>query len=131
MAVLVNKKTKIMVQGITGTQASFHIQRAINYGTRIVAGVVPNKTEDMHLGVPVFSTVREAKEKTGAEASIVFVPAKFAKSAIWEAIRADLKLVVVITSGIPVNDMIEIRQELEKSQTILIGPNTPDRKSVV
>ncbi len=125
MAVLVNKKTKIMVQGITGTQASFHIQRAINYGTRIVAGVVPNKTEDMHLGVPVFSTVREAKEKTGAEASIVFVPAKFAKSAIWEAIRADLKLVVVITSGIPVNDMIEIRQELEKSQTILIGPNTP------
>ncbi len=125
MAVLVNKKTKIMVQGITGTQASFHIQRAINYGTRIVAGVVPNKTEDMHLGVPVFSTVREAKEKTGAEASIVFVPAKFAKSAILEAIRADLKLVVVITSGIPVNDMIEIRQELEKSQTILIGPNTP------
>ncbi len=125
MAVLVNKKTKIMVQGITGTQASFHIQRAINYGTRIVAGVVPNKTEDMYLGVPVFSTVREAKEKTGAEASIVFVPAKFAKSAILEAIRADLKLVVVITSGIPVNDMIEIRQELEKSQTILIGPNTP------
>lgn len=125
MAVLVNKKTKIMVQGITGTQASFHIQRAINYGTKIVAGVVPNKTEDMHLGVPVFSTVAEAKEKTGAEASIIFVPAKFAKSAILEAIRANLRLIVVITSGIPVNDMIEIRRELENSQAILIGPNTP------
>lgn len=125
MAVLVNKKTKIMVQGITGTQASFHIQRAINYGTKIVAGVVPHKTEDTYLGVPVFNTVAEAKEKTGAEASIVFVPAKFAKSAILEAIRAGLKLVVVITSGIPVNDMLEVRKELENSQTILIGPNTP------
>ncbi len=125
MAVLVNKKTKIMVQGITGTQASFHIQRAINYGTKIVAGVVPNKAEETHLGVPLFNTVAEAKEKTGAEASIIFVPAKFAKSAILEAIRANLRLVVVITSGIPVNDMIEIRKELENSQTILIGPNTP------
>lgn len=125
MAVLVNKKTKIMVQGITGTQASFHIQRAINYGTKIVAGVVPNKTEEQHLGVPIFNTVAEAKEKTGAEASIIFVPAKFAKSAILEAIQADLRLVVVITSGIPVNDMIEIREKLENSQTILIGPNTP------
>lgn len=125
MAVLVNKRTKIMVQGITGTQASFHIQRAMNYGTKIVAGVVPHKTEDTHLGVPVFKTVAEAKEKTGAEASIVFVPAKFAKDAILEAIRADLRLIVVITSGIPVNDMMEIRQELENSQTILIGPNTP------
>ncbi|MCM1323089.1 MAG: succinate--CoA ligase subunit alpha [Acetobacter sp.] len=125
MAVLVNKKTKIMVQGITGTQASFHIQRAINYGTKVVAGVVPNKSEEKHLGVPLFTTVVEAKEKTGADASIIFVPAKFAKSAILEAIRAKLKLVVIITSGIPVNDMIEIRKELENSQTILIGPNTP------
>ncbi len=125
MAVLVNKQTRVMVQGITGTQASFHIQRAINYGTKIVAGVVPNKTETSYLGVPLFSTVQEAKEKTNAEASIIFVPAKYAKSAILEAIRAKLHLVVVITSGIPVNDMMEVRKELEHSETILIGPNTP------
>lgn len=125
MAVLVDKQTKIMVQGITGAQASFHIQRAINYGTKIVAGVVPHKTEKTHLGVPLFETVQEAKDKTGAEASIVFVPAKYAKSAILEAIHAKLKLVVVITSGIPVNDMLEIRDELKNSNTILIGPNTP------
>lgn len=125
MAVLVDKNTKIMVQGITGTQASFHIQRAINYGTKIVAGVVPNKSDDSYLGVPLFSTVKEAKEKTGANASIIFVPAKFAKSAILEAIEAKLDLVVVITSGIPVNDMMKIRQELARSKTILIGPNTP------
>lgn len=125
MAVLVNKQTKIMVQGITGTQASFHVQRALNYGTKIVAGVVPNKKDSTHLGLPLFSTVKEAKENTGANASIVFVPAKFAKSAILEAIDAELELVVVITSGIPVNDMMEIKQRLNKSQTVLIGPNTP------
>lgn len=125
MAILVNKKTKIMVQGITGTQASFHIQRAIKYGTNIVAGVVPNKTEKSYLGVPLFSTVKEAKKETGANASIIFVPAKYAKNAILEAIRAKLKLIVIITAGIPVNDMMEIRHELEKSKTILIGPNTP------
>ena len=105
MAVLVNKNTKIMVQGITGTQASFHIQRAMKYGTRIVAGVVPNKNESSYLGVPLFGTVQEAKDKTGAEAG--------------------LKLVVVITSGIPVSDMMEIKHELQQSSTILIGPNTP------
>ena len=125
MAVLVDKKTKVMVQGITGTQASFHIQRTIKYGTNIVAGVVPNKKEDFYLGVPVFDTVKEAKEKTGANASVVFVPAKFAKNAILEAIHAELELVVVITSGIPVNDMMEIRHELKNSKTLLIGPNTP------
>lgn len=125
MAILVDNKTKVMVQGITGTQASFHIQRAIKYGTNIVAGVVPNKQEDKHLGIPVFSTVKEAKEKTGANASIVFVPAKFAKSAILEAINADLELIVVITSGIPVSDMLEIRRRLKDSKTLLIGPNTP------
>jgi len=125
MSVLVNKKTKILVQGITGTQASFHIQRAIKYGTNIVAGVVPNKKEDFYLGVPVFTTVKEAKEKTGATASIVFVPATSAKSAILEAIHAELDLVVVITSGIPVSDMMEIKHALRNSKTLLIGPNTP------
>ena len=108
MAVLVDKKTKVLVQGITGTQASFHIQRAIKYGTKIVAGVVPNKTEKSHLGIPLFNTVKEAKEKTGATASIIFVPAKFAKQAVLEAIDAEMDVVVVITSGIPVGDMMEI-----------------------
>ena len=125
MSVLVNKKTKIMVQGITGTQASFHIQRAMKYGTKIVAGVVPTSKEKSHLGVPIFNTVKEAKEKTGANASIVFVPAQTAKNAIIEAIDAELELVVVITSGIPVADMMKIKHRLKKSKTILIGPNTP------
>lgn len=125
MSILINKKTKVLVQGITGTQASFHVQRALKYGTKIVAGVVPSKKEDFHLGIPVFETVKEAKEKTDATASIVFVPAKFAKSAILEAIDAKLELVVVITSGIPVGDMMEIKHKLQNSKTILIGPNTP------
>ena len=125
MAVLVDKNTKVIVQGLTGTQASFHTPRAIKYGTKIVAGVVPNKKDKMHLGIPLFNTVKEAKEKTGATASVIFVPAKAAKSAILEAIRAELELVVVITSGIPVNDMMEIRHELSHSKTLLIGPNTP------
>ena len=109
MSILINKKTKVLVQGITGTQAAFHVQRALKYGTKIVAGVVPSKKEDFHLGIPVFETVKEAKEKTSATASIVFVPAKFAKSAILEAIDAELELVVVITSGIPVGDIMEIK----------------------
>ena len=125
MSVLVNKKLKILVQGITGAQASFHVQRALKYGTNIVAGVAPNKKETSYLGLPLFGTVQEAKEKTGANASIVFVPAKYAKSAIIEAIKAELELVVVITSGIPVRDMMEIKHELLNSSTTLIGPNTP------
>ena len=125
MAVLVDKNTKVIIQGLTGIQASFHTPRAINYGTNIVAGVVPNKKDKTHLGIPLFNTVKEAKEKTGATASAVFVPAKAAKGAILEAIRAELELVVVITSGIPVNDMMEIRHELAHSKTLLIGPNTP------
>lgn len=125
MSVLVDKKTKIIVQGITGTQASFHIQRAQKYGTRIVAGVVPNKKEHSYLGVPLFGTVAEAKKYTDAEASLVFVPAKYAKSAILEAIHAEIKLIVVITSGIPVSDMMEIKHALAKLETMLIGPNTP------
>lgn len=125
MAILVDSTTKIMVQGITGTQASFHIPRAIKYGTKIVAGVVPNKSEPSYLGIPLFKTVKEAKEATGANASIIFVPAKHAKEAILEAIHAKLALIVIITAGIPIGDMMEIRHELKKSKTILIGPNTP------
>lgn len=125
MSILINKKTKVLVQGITGTQASFHVQRALKYGTKIVAGVVPNKREDFHLGIPVYESVKEAKEKTKATASIIFVPAKFAKSAIIEAIDAEIDIVVVITSGIPVVDMMEIKHKLKGTKTILIGPNTP------
>ena len=125
MSVLVNKKTKVLVQGLTGTQASFHIQRAIKYGTKIVAGVVPTSKEKSHLGIPIFNTVKDAKEKTGATASIIFVPAQSAKNAIIEAIDAELEFVVVITSGIPVVDMMEIKHKLKNSKTILIGPNTP------
>ena len=125
MAILIDKKTKVLVQGITGTQASFHIQRAMKYGTKIVAGVVPSKKQDFHLGVPLFETVKEAKEKTNASVSVVFVPAKSAKNAIIEAIEAELDVVVVITSGITIADMIEVKQKLKNSKTILIGPNTP------
>ncbi len=125
MSILIDKKTKVIVQGITGTQASFHIQRAIKYGTNIVAGVVPNKKESSYLGIPLFSTVKEAKKKTEATASIIFVPANFAKSAILEAIDAEIETVVIITSGIPVSDMMEVKQALQKSKTLLIGPNTP------
>lgn len=125
MSILVDKKTKVIVQGLTGTQASFHIQRAIKYGTNVVAGVVPNKKESSHLGIPLFSTVKEAKKKTGANASLIFVPANFAKNAILEAIEAEIETVVIITSGIPVSDMLIVRQALENSKTLLIGPNTP------
>ena len=125
MSILIDKDTKVIVQGLTGTQASFHAPRAIKYGTNIVAGVVPNKKDATHLGIPLFQTVKEAKKATGATASVIFVPAKFAKSAILEAIHANLELVAVITSGIPFNDMMEIRHELSKSKTLLIGPNTP------
>jgi succinyl-CoA synthetase alpha subunit len=113
------------VQGITGTQASFHIQRAMKDGTKVVGGVVPNKTDDTYLGVPLFETVKEAKEKTKANASIVFVPSRSAKNAIIEAIEAEIELVVVITSGIPVADMMEIRNRLIGSKTTVVGPNTP------
>lgn len=125
MSILIDKKTKVIVQGITGTQASFHIQRAIKYGTNVVAGVVPNKKEKSYLGIPLFATVKEAKKKTGATASIIFVPANFAKNAIIEAIEAEIETVVIITSGIPVSDMMDVRQALLNSKTLLIGPNTP------
>lgn len=125
MSILIDKKTKVIVQGITGTQASFHIQRAIKYGTNVVAGVVPNKKEKSYLGIPLFATVKEAKKKTGATASIIFVPANFAKNAIIEAIEAEIETAVIITSGIPVSDMMDVRQTLLNSKTLLIGPNTP------
>ncbi len=125
MSILVDRNTRVLVQGITGREGSFHTERMLEYGTKVVAGVTPGKGGQEVCGVPVFDTVAEAVEKTGANASVVFVPAPFAKDAIAEAIYAGLDLVVVITEGIPAQDMIQIRRILEGSKTRLIGPNGP------
>uniref|UniRef100_A0A6G8F2Q8 Succinate--CoA ligase [ADP-forming] subunit alpha n=1 Tax=uncultured Alphaproteobacteria bacterium TaxID=91750 RepID=A0A6G8F2Q8_9PROT len=125
MAILANKNTKILIQGITGTQASFHVRRSIGYGTNVVAGVTPGKGGITHLGVPVFDTVKEAAAATGAEASVIFVPARAVKSAVNEAAEAGLKLVVCISDNVPVRDMLEIRSMLRGTPTKLIGPDTP------
>ena len=125
MSILADKNTKILVQGITGTQASFHVSRSIDYGTNIVCGVTPGKGGMMHLGVPVFNTVKEAVEATGAEATVLFVPARSVKAAMIETVEAGIKLAVCIADNVPVRDMMEIRHILHGSQTRLIGPNTP------
>lgn len=125
MAILADKKTKVLIQGITGTQASFHVRRSIDYGTNVVAGVTPGKGGMMHLGVPVYDTVKEAVAETGAEASVIFVPARAVKSAVNEAAEAGLKLVVCISNNVPVRDMLEIRSMLRSTATRLVGPNTP------
>ncbi len=125
MSVLVNKNTKVICQGFTGTHGTFHSEQAIKYGTQLVGGVTPKKGGQKHLGLPVFNTVIEAKEKTGASASMIYVPPKFAATAILEAINANLDLIVCITEGIPVIDMIKVKQTLSKSKSRLIGPNCP------
>lgn len=125
MSILVNSDTKVICQGITGTQASFHIRRSLDYGTKVVAGVTPGKGGTFHLDLPVFETVKEAKLETGANASVMYVPAKFVKSAVKEAIDAELDLVVCIADSVPVKDMLEIKKMLLGSKTKLIGPNTP------
>jgi len=125
MSVLVNKNTKVICQGFTGTHGTFHSEQAIKYGTQLVGGVTPKKGGQKHLGLPVFNTVVEAKEKTGANASMIYVPPKFAAAAILEAINADLDLIVCITEGIPVFDMMKVKQSLSKSKSRLIGPNCP------
>ena len=125
MSILVNKNTKVLVQGITGTQASFHVRKSLDYGTDIVAGVTPGKGGTEHLGIPVFGTVKEAIANTGANASVMFVPARFVKNAVKEAVEAELDLAVCIADGVPIHDMMEIRAMLKGSKTKLIGPNTP------
>ena len=125
MSVLVNKNTKVICQGFTGTHGTFHSEQAIKYGTQLVGGVTPKKGGQKHLGLPVFNTVIEAKEKTGANASMIYVPPKFAAAAILEAINANLDLIVCITEGIPVFDMMKVKQALSKSKSRLIGPNCP------
>src|SRR6266567_7712280 len=125
MAILVDHNTRLLAQGITGREGSFHSQQAIEYGTKVVAGVTPGKGGTTAAGVPVFNTVREAREKTGANVSVIFVPPAFAADAIMEAADAGLPLVVCITEGIPTLDMIRVQQFLKATKTRLIGPNCP------
>jgi len=125
MSILVDKNTKVICQGFTGHHGTFHSEQAIKYGTKLVGGVTPNKGGIKHLGLPVFSTVEEAKNETGANASMIYVPAKFAASAIFEAIDSKIELIVCITEGIPVLDMIKVKQTLNNGKTRLIGPNCP------
>tara|TARA_B100000963_G_scaffold135153_1_gene117523 strand:- start:14576 stop:15451 length:876 start_codon:yes stop_codon:yes gene_type:complete len=125
MSVLVNKKTKVICQGFTGTHGTFHSEQALKYGTKLVGGVTPKKGGQKHLNLPVFNTVQEAKEKTLANASMIYVPPKFAGAAIIESIEAKMELIVCITEGIPVVDMLKVKQVLGKSNSRLIGPNCP------
>lgn len=125
MSVLVDKNTKVICQGFTGTHGTFHSEQALNYGTKLVGGVTPKKGGQKHLNLPVFDTVQEAKDKTSANASMIYVPPKFAAAAIIEAIEAKIELIVCITEGIPVLDMIKVKKILNKSNSRLIGPNCP------
>jgi len=125
MSILIDEKTRLLVQGITGGEGSFHTRQCIEYGTRIVAGVTPGKGGSNVLGVPVFNTVEAAIEKTGANTSIIFVPATFAADAVLEAADAGIPLVVCITEGIPISDMVVVHNYLKGKQTRLIGPNCP------
>ena len=125
MSILVDKNTKVICQGFTGKHGTFHSEQAIAYGTNLVGGVTPNKGGQVHLGKPVFNTVKEAIEKTQANATMIYVPAKFASSAIIEAIENEISLIVCITEGIPILDMVKVKQKLAKSKSRLIGPNCP------
>ena len=125
MSVLVNKNTKVICQGFTGTHGTFHSEQALKYGTKLVGGVTPNKGGQNHLDLPVFNTVEEAKDKTSANATMIYVPPKFAATAIIEAVEAKIELIVCITEGIPVLDMLKVKKILNKNKSRLIGPNCP------
>ena len=125
MSVLVNKKTRLICQGFTGKHGTFHSEQAIKYGTNLVGGVTPKKGGQKHLDRPVFNTVAEAKKETGANATMIYVPAKFAALAIIEAIESSMELIVCITEGIPILDMLKVKKKLNNSKSRLIGPNCP------
>ena len=125
MSILVNKNTKVITQGMTGETGTFHTQQALAYGTQMVGGVTPGKGGTQHIGLPVFNTVAEAKSKTGADASVIYVPPPFAADSILEAIDAEIPLIVAITEGIPVLDMVKVKRALSGSKSRLIGPNCP------
>ena len=125
MSVLVNKETRVICQGFTGSHGTFHSEQSLKYGTKLVGGVTPKKGGQKHLGLPVFNSVKEAKESEGANATMIYVPAKFAAAAIIEAINESIELIVCITEGIPIQDMLKVKQKLSKSNSRLIGPNCP------
>lgn len=125
MSILINKNTKVITQGITGSQGSFHTEQSMAYGSQFVGGVTPGKGGTKHLGLPVFNTVKEAKAKTGCNTSMIFVPPPFAADSIMEAVDADLDLVICITEGIPVLDMVKVKRYMQGKRTRLIGPNCP------
>lgn len=125
MSILINNATKVICQGFTGSQGTFHSQQAIEYGTQLVGGVTPGKGGTTHLGLPVFNTVKEAVEATGATASVIYVPAAFGKDSILEAIEEGIKLIICITEGIPTLDMLIVKEKLKQSDAIMIGPNCP------
>ena len=125
MSVLIDKNTKVICQGFTGSHGTFHSEQSIKYGTNLVGGVTPNKGGQIHLERPVFNTVKEAKDATGADATMIYVPAKFASSAIIEAIEASIELIVCISEGIPILDMLKVKKKLKDSKSRLIGPNCP------
>ena len=125
MSIIIDKNTKVICQGFTGSQGTYHSQQAIDYGTQMVGGVTPGKGGTTHLGLPVFNTVKEAKDYTQADATVIYVPAKFATQAIHEALDANIKIITCITEGIPVLDMVEIKKRIIEQKTYFIGPNCP------
>ena len=125
MSVLVNKETRVICQGFTGSHGTFHSEQSLKYGTKLVGGVTPKKGGQKHLGLPVFNSVKEAKKSEGANATMIYVPAKFAAAAIIEAIDESIELIVCITEGIRIQDMLKVKQKLSKSKSRLIGPNCP------
>jgi len=125
LSILVNKNTRVICQGFTGRQGTFHSEQAIQYGTNLVGGVTPGKGGQIHLGLPVFNEVKEAIKETNADATVIYVPPKFAASSILEASNAGIKIIVCITEGIPILEMLEVKKTIARNKTILIGPNCP------